>query len=44
MDALIGSYEDEWQKAVVDPELRKTFKQFANTVRSILSDLNLAQY
>jgi nitrite reductase (NAD(P)H) len=35
MDALIGSYEDEWQKAVVDPELRKTFKQFANTVRPI---------
>lgn len=35
MDFLIGSYEDEWQKTVLDPELRKTFKQFVNTVRSL---------
>lgn len=33
MDFLIGSYEDEWKKTVLDPELRKTFKQFVNTVR-----------
>jgi hypothetical protein len=33
MDALIGTYVDEWAQAVTDPELRKTFKQFANTVR-----------
>lgn len=32
MDALIGTYEDEWRVAVQDPELRASFKQFVNTV------------
>jgi nitrite reductase (NAD(P)H) len=32
MDALIGTYEDEWKKAVQDPDLRKQFRQFVNTV------------
>ncbi|GAA5820635.1 hypothetical protein JCM11251_003086 [Rhodosporidiobolus azoricus] len=31
MDNLIGTYKDEWAVAVKDPEVRKTFKQFANT-------------
>ncbi|GAA6042045.1 hypothetical protein JCM8097_004077 [Rhodosporidiobolus ruineniae] len=31
MDNLIGTYKDEWAAAVQDPELRRTFKQFANT-------------
>lgn len=32
MDALISTYVDEWEQAVRDPELRKQFRQFANTV------------
>lgn len=32
MDALIGTYVDEWRKAVTDPELRKTFKTYVNSV------------
>jgi nitrite reductase (NAD(P)H) len=32
MDALIGTYEDEWKRAVHDPELKKHFRQFVNTV------------
>ncbi|BGP40530.1 hypothetical protein JCM10449v2_004492 [Rhodotorula kratochvilovae] len=40
MDNLIGTYKDEWAAAVQDPELRKTFKQFANTdERRLGSDL-----
>lgn len=35
MDALIGTYEDEWAKAVADPDVRKQFRQFANTVSSV---------
>ncbi|SGY20621.1 BQ5605_C016g08108 [Microbotryum silenes-dioicae] len=31
MDALIGTYKDEWAAAITHPELRKSFKQFANT-------------
>ncbi|BGO91811.1 hypothetical protein NBRC10512_007608 [Rhodotorula toruloides] len=31
MDNLIGTYQDEWATAVRDPEVRKSFKQFANT-------------
>ncbi|GAA5872094.1 hypothetical protein JCM8547_003101 [Rhodosporidiobolus lusitaniae] len=31
MDNLIGTYKDEWAAAIQDPEVRKTFKQFANT-------------
>ncbi|WVW80433.1 nitrite reductase [NAD(P)H], large subunit [Kwoniella bestiolae CBS 10118] len=31
MDNLIGTYEDEWKKAVEDPEARKRFRQFVNT-------------
>jgi hypothetical protein len=37
MDSLIGTYEDEWKRAVQDPELRKKFRQFVNTVsRTVL--------
>lgn len=36
MDALIGTYEDEWKRAVQDPELRKQFRQFVNTVSNHL--------
>ena len=32
MDRLLGTYEDEWKRAVQDPELRKKFRQFVNTV------------
>jgi nitrite reductase (NAD(P)H) len=31
MDALIGTYEDEWKRAVQDPDLRRHFKAFANS-------------
>ncbi|OCF30509.1 nitrite reductase [NAD(P)H], large subunit [Kwoniella heveanensis BCC8398] len=31
MDSLIGLYEDEWKRAVNDPDLRKQFRQFVNT-------------
>ncbi|WVQ96928.1 nitrite reductase [NAD(P)H], large subunit [Kwoniella sp. CBS 9459] len=31
MDSLIGTYEDEWKRAVTDPDLRKQFRQFVNT-------------
>lgn len=32
MAKLIGTYVDEWRQAVTDPELRKQFRQFVNTV------------
>jgi nitrite reductase (NAD(P)H) len=32
MHSLVGTYEDEWKKAVNDPDLRKQFRQFVNTV------------
>lgn len=35
MDALVGTYVDEWAVAVADPKIRQSFRQFANTVRSI---------
>ena len=35
MDALIGTYEDEWKRAVQDPDLRRQFKQFVNSVRPV---------
>lgn len=35
MDALIGTYEDEWKLAVQDPDLQRHFRQFANTVGTI---------
>lgn len=31
MDALIGTYQDEWATALKDPNLRQSFRQFANT-------------
>lgn len=31
MASLVGTYEDEWKRAVNDPELRKQFRQFVNT-------------
>lgn len=34
MDALVGTYVDEWAVAVADPNIRKQFRQFVNTVRS----------
>jgi len=36
MDALIGTYEDEWKRAVEDPDLQRHFRQFANTVSTCL--------
>ncbi|GAA5857736.1 hypothetical protein JCM1840_000889 [Sporobolomyces johnsonii] len=40
MDNLIGTYKDEWAVAIQDPELRKSFKQFANTdERRLTSDI-----
>lgn len=44
MDNLIGTYKDEWAVAIADPNVRKTFKQFANTVRrfSLLPFLRLS--
>lgn len=38
MHTLVGTYEDEWKKAVNDPDLRKQFRQFVNTV-SLLLDI-----
>ena len=35
MDALIGTYEDEWKRAVQDPDLMRHFRQFANTVSNL---------
>ena len=35
MDSLIGTYEDEWKKAVDDPVMRRQFRQFVNTVSSL---------
>ena len=32
MEGLIATYVDEWEQAVRDPELRKQFRQFVNTV------------
>lgn len=37
MDRLIGTYEDEWKRAVQDPDLRKQFRQFVNTVSSLIT-------
>lgn len=31
MDNLIGTYQDEWAAALRDPQLRQSFKQFANS-------------
>lgn len=42
MHALVGTYEDEWKRAVNDPELRKQFKQFANSVSTSSGSQNLA--
>jgi nitrite reductase (NAD(P)H) len=33
MDDLVGTYYDEWKGVVEDPERRKHFRQFVNTVR-----------
>jgi nitrite reductase (NAD(P)H) len=40
MDALIGTYEDEWKLAVEDPDLQRHFRQFANTVSTPWSRMN----
>jgi nitrite reductase (NAD(P)H) len=32
MDELVGTYYDEWRAVVEDPERRKQFRQFVNTV------------
>lgn len=36
MDALVGTYVDEWAVAVADPKIRQSFRQFANSVRPFL--------
>jgi len=33
MERLVGSYVDEWKTATEDPNIRKKFKQFVNSVR-----------
>lgn len=38
MDALVGTYVDEWAVAVKDPALRSQFKQFVNSVRPTCPD------
>lgn len=35
MKTLVGTFHDEWAEAVKDPELRKDFRQFANTPRRV---------
>lgn len=35
MNKLVGSFHDEWAEAVKNPELRKDFRQFANTPRRV---------
>jgi hypothetical protein len=32
MEELVGTYSDEWSAVVKDPERKKQFRQFANTV------------
>jgi nitrite reductase (NAD(P)H) len=32
MDALVGTYQCEWTTVVKDPERRKQFRQFVNSV------------
>lgn len=36
MDALVGSYSDEWTAVVRDPERRKQFRQFVNTPDTVV--------
>jgi nitrite reductase (NADH) large subunit len=31
MQHVVNTYEDEWQKAVTDPETRKRFRHFVNS-------------
>ena len=33
VERLVGSYVDEWKTATEDPNIRKKFKQFVNSVR-----------
>ena len=39
MDELVGTFYDEWKVVVDDPVRQKQFKQFVNTVSTLLSDL-----
>ena len=47
MDKLLGTYEDEWKRATQDPELRKKFRQFVNSVCSFyqpyIPNMSIAQ-
>ncbi|KAF8491117.1 nitrite reductase [Gautieria morchelliformis] len=36
MDALVGTYADEWTAVVKSPERRKQFRQFVNTSETVL--------
>lgn len=37
MEALVGTYFDEWDRVVKDVEKRRQFRQFANTEERVLS-------
>lgn len=37
MDELVGTFRDEWKAVVADPERRKQFRQFVNTVRRTIA-------
>lgn len=43
MDALVGTYYDEWKEVVNDPERQKQFRQFVNTVRVYHTYLSQSQ-
>ena len=36
MDKLVGTYQCEWTTVIKNPDRRKQFKQFTNTVSSTL--------
>jgi nitrite reductase (NAD(P)H) len=40
MEALVGTYHDEWSVVVKDPARRRQFRQFVNTV-NLLSSTHL---
>lgn len=43
MSGLIGNYFDEWAEALKSDSIKKKFKQFANSVRTVSGRANLLQ-
>lgn len=41
MDALVGTFYDEWKVVVEDPARQKQFRQFVNTVSFPLEDIRM---